>query len=41
MFKAFPWGEVAHANPKEKALVDEWRQVPFLFPMLENDFIGT
>jgi hypothetical protein len=41
IFEVFMWGGLAHANEAKKALLDEWRQVPFFYLMLENEFVRT
>jgi hypothetical protein len=40
VFEALMWGEVAHANQAQKALVDEWRRSPII-AFMENEFVGT
>ena len=37
----FVYGGLAHANANKKALYDEWKQIPFIFPMLENEFVSS
>ncbi len=41
IFEVFMWGGLAHANEAKMALLDEWRQVPFLYLMMENEFART
>lgn len=36
----FVYGGLAHANVNKKVLCDEWKQIPFIFPMLENEFVS-
>jgi hypothetical protein len=41
IFEVFMWGGLAHANEAKKALLDEWGQVPVLYPTMENEFVRT
>lgn len=39
IYEVFLWGELAHANPKKKAVYDTWVRDPILFPLLQNEFV--
>ncbi len=39
IYDTFMWGGLAHANEKKKAVYDEWQSLPFLFDMLEYEFV--
>lgn len=41
IFEIFVWGGLAHANKSKKAVFDQWQQVPFFFPLVENEFVNT
>ncbi|MDP8939252.1 MAG: hypothetical protein M3N10_02990 [Actinomycetota bacterium] len=41
IFDVFMWGGLAHANKSKKAVFDQWRQVPYFFPLVENEFVHT
>lgn len=40
LFDVFMWGGLAHANIEKKKTYDQWKSVPFFFPMVENLFVG-
>lgn len=39
VYEVFMWGGLAHANEQKKAVYDEWQSLPFLFSMLEHEFV--
>jgi hypothetical protein len=37
----FIYGDLAHANPRKKAIYDEWKKMGFVYPILEVHFCGV
>lgn len=40
IFEVFVYGYLAHTNEEKRAVYDQWRAVPFFFPMIEREFIA-
>lgn len=39
IFEVFMWGGLAHANVQNKEIFDSWRRNPFIFTILQNEFV--
>ena len=41
VYEVFTWGGLAHAHEAKKQIFDQWRQIPFFFPMIENVYVSS